>query len=93
MKLEVFLSSLKHVILVVKDLPKKRKRCVEINDSQPSSIEDADKYNWNYKNLYTSKDTNTYWYFSKTCKPRKNSDPMKQRDVPSMERWCYKNIY
>ena len=63
MELEVFLSSLKHVILVVKDLPKKRKRCVEINDSQPSSIEDADKYNWNYKNLYTSKDTNTYWYY------------------------------
>jgi len=55
-------------------------------------IEDADGYSWNYNHLYTSKDNFTYWYFCsqrdiQASKSRKHSDPSKQRDTSSMERF------
>jgi hypothetical protein len=55
-------------------------------------IEDADRYNWNYKKLYENKGTTTYFYYCSQReiminKPRKHPDPSKQWDVPSMERF------
>ncbi|CAB4423647.1 unnamed protein product [Rhizophagus irregularis] len=55
-------------------------------------IEDADKYNWTYQRQYAGNKTTTYWYYCSqrdnlTKKPRKHSDPLKQRDVLSKERY------
>ncbi|RGB39365.1 hypothetical protein C1646_803616, partial [Rhizophagus diaphanus] len=63
----------------------------EIADKIIELVEDADGYHWNFNHLYEGKNI-TYWYFCSqrdilASKPRKNSDPLKQRDTPSMKRF------
>ncbi|GBB99646.1 hypothetical protein RclHR1_35920001, partial [Rhizophagus clarus] len=60
-------------------------------------IEDADGYKWNYNHQYISKNNITYWYYCsqrdiQASKSRKHSDPSKQRDTLSMERFDCEGI-
>jgi hypothetical protein len=56
------------------------------------NIEDSDRYNCIYNQQCKSKESTTYWYYCSqrnilSKKPRKNPDLLRQRDIPSMERF------